>query len=470
VSLLGATMLATLSKANGILLPMLAAVLEACIFSQYAIVSEHALRKLRSVLAAVLGIPILIVSAYLLRPLLSLGVTPTNRAWTIGERILTEPRVLMDYLQLLAVPRSISTGLFNDAYPVSHGLLDPWTTLPSIVALLGIFAISLWCRKRVPELSCALLFFLAGHALESTTLPLELYFEHRNYLPAMMLFWPLASLIARWRAPVSIRIFAALAVLALFALTTYQRASLWGQPQVLARIWAVSNPGSARAQTVAAIAEQRSEGPAASLSRLLPLWEQHPLELQFAFNVVDARCATGGIPSSEKKAVATTLASASRLDLMTHVWLANAIEVARTESCGDLGLGDVSAWVDAALQNPVVAKGGHRDQDFEPLLGMLALYRGKATPALQHFDRALKAYPNPDQAARQAVLLASNGFYDQALSHLATYQEMGAPMPSTGFDMSRLHHKVLQWQGYWPRELRLLVAKIEAEKSKEQLH
>ena len=38
-----------------------------------------------------------------------------------------------------------------------------------------------------------ILFFLAGHALESSIFPLEIYFEHRNYLPAVGLALALVS-------------------------------------------------------------------------------------------------------------------------------------------------------------------------------------------------------------------------------------------------------------------------------------
>jgi tetratricopeptide (TPR) repeat protein len=41
-------------------------------------------------------------------------------------------------------------------------------------------------------LSFAILFFFLNHAVESSVLPLELIFEHRNYLPSMFLFVPVA--------------------------------------------------------------------------------------------------------------------------------------------------------------------------------------------------------------------------------------------------------------------------------------
>jgi len=45
-------------------------------------------------------------------------------------------------------------------------------------------------------ISFSFLFFLANHAVESTVLPLELVFEHRNYIPSMMFFIPFAAAFA----------------------------------------------------------------------------------------------------------------------------------------------------------------------------------------------------------------------------------------------------------------------------------
>ena len=104
--------------------------------------------------------------------------------------MLTEPRVVLDYLQLLVIPRSISTGLFNENYPVSTNWLQPITTIPALLIVIVLLVSSIRVRRSHTALSAAILFFLAGHLLESGPLPLELYYEHRDYLPAMLLFWP----------------------------------------------------------------------------------------------------------------------------------------------------------------------------------------------------------------------------------------------------------------------------------------
>jgi tetratricopeptide (TPR) repeat protein len=83
-------------------------------------------------------------------------------------------------------------GLFHDDFAISRSLLQPWTTLPAVIALVATGVAAVLVRTRLPLLSFAVLFFLAGHALESSVFPLELVYEHRNYLPAIAPLFALA--------------------------------------------------------------------------------------------------------------------------------------------------------------------------------------------------------------------------------------------------------------------------------------
>jgi len=114
------------------------------------------------------------------------------RDFTMYERILTEPRIIIFYLSLLFYP-ILSRLTLLYAVDISHSLWQPWTTLPSIFLILLFIAAAIYlCRKR-PLLSFCILFFFLNHLVEGTVIPLELIFEHRNYLPAMFLFIPVAQ-------------------------------------------------------------------------------------------------------------------------------------------------------------------------------------------------------------------------------------------------------------------------------------
>ena len=115
-----------------------------------------------------------------------------GRDFTMYERLLTEPRVIIFYLSLLFYPIHSRLTLLYDI-DISHSLLQPWTTLPAILLILFIIATAIYlCRKR-PLMSFCILFFFLNHIIEGTVIPLELIYEHRNYLPAMFLFIPVAQ-------------------------------------------------------------------------------------------------------------------------------------------------------------------------------------------------------------------------------------------------------------------------------------
>jgi tetratricopeptide (TPR) repeat protein len=462
--ILAGTALAILCKGNGALLPLLAWVLEATVYSgarPMASVSPVAQRHFRAAKLLLLVVPSLCLFAYVARLLASWDVMLANRPWTIGQRVLTEPRVLIDYLNLLVVPRSVSTGLYNDSYIASTGLLHPASTLTCLLALLALLSSALLFRRRWPRYGAAILFYFAGHLLESTTVPIELYFEHRNYLPAMLLFWPIASGLYGWKVSRTARIAVACALLLLLAATTYQRAVLWGKPDVMASLWARQNPGSSRAQATAAIADLQAGNAAMALAKLEPLWHERPYDLQIAFNAIDAACATRGLTASDKQVLARALARAPEGQVLVNQWISRAIDVAAAAQCRGLGLADTRAWVDAARVNPTT-NAQVREQDIEPLLGQLALREHHPDEALAHFDRALAAFTTPDAAARQASMLAESGAYEQALAHLDTYERLKPQVHKPGAGMPWLHAKVLEWQGYWPFEMALLRKKLRA--------
>lgn len=110
-----------------------------------------------------------------------------SRPFTLAERLITESRVLWSYVQMLFVPSLPSFGLYHDDFVVSKGVLAPKSGL---VAILGwVIAIALiWLqREGRPMLSFAFAWFLVGHSLESTIIPLEIMHEHRNYLPSLVI-------------------------------------------------------------------------------------------------------------------------------------------------------------------------------------------------------------------------------------------------------------------------------------------
>jgi len=107
------------------------------------------------------------------------------RAFSLVERLLTEGRVLWFYFGLIIAPRLEVLGLYHDDMVLSTALLSPWTTLPALLGLASLVWLAWGVRMRAPLVAFGIAWFLIGHALESTVLPLEIVHEHRNYLPVL---------------------------------------------------------------------------------------------------------------------------------------------------------------------------------------------------------------------------------------------------------------------------------------------
>ena len=172
------------------------------------------------------------------------------RDFTLIERVFTEGRVVWIYAGLIVFPRLSAFGLYHDDIEVSTSLWSPWTTLPALIGWAAVVAAIFLLRKRAPLVAFGLAWFLIGHALESTVLPLEIAHEHRNYLPFFGLVLaavqgvPMA-LGAQLRSSVPTALLAGTGLLVCVGVTAL-RAYQFGEPVRRTQMEAQSHPASAR--------------------------------------------------------------------------------------------------------------------------------------------------------------------------------------------------------------------------------
>ena len=118
------------------------------------------------------------------------------RDFTLTERLLTQFRVVLYYVTLLLYPHPSRFNLDYD-FPLSKGILDPPTTLLSILIVVGLIGYSIWTAKKRPLLSYFILWYFGNLVIESSIFPLEMVYEHRLYLPAIGPFVLFATLVVR---------------------------------------------------------------------------------------------------------------------------------------------------------------------------------------------------------------------------------------------------------------------------------
>lgn len=168
------------------------------------------------------------------------------------ERLLTESRVIWDYVFGILLPRSGGSGLMHDDFIISRGIFDPWNTLISLIGIIGVLLVAFLKRKQLPILSLTIFWFLGGHVLESTIIPLEIYFEHRNYLPMIFLLWSVFFFLSNTVRFRKLAISFAVSYFFLNIGVTFFSVQTWSERSLLENVWGAENASSPRAQQMKA--------------------------------------------------------------------------------------------------------------------------------------------------------------------------------------------------------------------------
>lgn len=171
------------------------------------------------------------------------------RNFTLEERLLTETRVVWFYTSLILLPRLTSFALFHDDFLISATIVDPISTLFAAVGIVILLIVGILSAKKAPLVGFGILWFLVGHSLESTVMPLELVHEHRNYLPSFGVILAVVGLVdtlMKGSGLRNVRRIISIGVIVGLGVLTALRATTWSDPITLATVEAENHPNSTR--------------------------------------------------------------------------------------------------------------------------------------------------------------------------------------------------------------------------------
>ncbi|MDR6843111.1 hypothetical protein [Pseudoxanthomonas sacheonensis] len=244
------TALAFLAKENGALLPLLCCIVELAYFQR-----GQRPKPVKGFLW-VFGVAPFFAGAVLLSAKSErfLGAY-AGRDFDMYQRLLSQGRALCDYVFQLLLPNPTRMGVFTDDFAISTGWLSPPTTALAFAALAAASVLAWRLRRRSPSIAFGWAFFLGAHAMEASFVPLELYYEHRNYLPSVGLLTAVVALfvlLARCLQERDVnggRIakVALAGTLLVFAIVTHGRAKVWKSPITIAASSLLSHPESINA-------------------------------------------------------------------------------------------------------------------------------------------------------------------------------------------------------------------------------
>ncbi len=278
------------AKENGVLLPLMLMVMQGTILRQYVQGLGLAYRRWRLVF---LILPSLLLLGYLLHLIPGLPNAYSVREFSLMERLMTEARIVLRYLSLILLPIRSPMGPFQDDFPLSRGLFDPPGTIVAIFIVAMLIGLGVGLRKKLPVLSFAILWFFAGHLLESTIIPLETYFEHRNYFPAI---GPLVAIVYlglrprenAWVGPLVLTLYGILVGWVCFSVT-----SVFGDKMQSAILWNREHPDSLRAVQNLSLAYSLRGDFGVAFNAISAFSERRPQDVGTAIQSLQLACVTG---------------------------------------------------------------------------------------------------------------------------------------------------------------------------------
>lgn len=255
VGTVGGMALGLTAKENAALIPLYLGVVEYTLFSRDDL-TQRTRHYLYVFYALSLALPVALFATYIAAHPEFITNEYATRRFTVYERLLTETRILWYYVSLLLIPSTKRLSLFHDDITLSHGLFDPFSTFIAASGIAIVLVFSLLKAKRFPVATFAILWFLAGHSMESTILDLELAYEHRNYLPSLGPFLAVSyGLILLTKIGSSKKLswyVLTAALVGILGISTWVRANSWKDLYTFAVTEAEHHPDSERANDFAA--------------------------------------------------------------------------------------------------------------------------------------------------------------------------------------------------------------------------
>ena len=405
--------LALLSKETGILLPGFALVLELTIF-----IRKDLSQKTRTTLLALFCLPLLALVSYFAVIWTSIPAGFNFRPFSMSERFMTEAVVLVDYLQQVVAPRLSGLGIFHDDYPISKGLLSPVATLVSFVVIVALLVFAVGARKKWPFISLGILWFFVGHSLEAGPIALELYFEHRNYLPllgpliAIVSLLPLLSQKLLRGLPVIIVL-----LISMESFLTWQAAIPWGDENRLMQTALVEHPNSLRAQQFVANKYIIHGMYKEALETQKGLAQKYPQHTSTQLSILNLSCLVGELPTEQVQATVQFIKRAN-YDGQIVGFLRPLLSNVTANSCDSLNSRELQSIFDALLLNPNMAQVAILRGAVHYHKGILYEKTGNLDEALKSLDASYEARPEIDIRLQQIVWLLASGRSDEAQQYL----------------------------------------------------
>ncbi|MDY6905807.1 MAG: tetratricopeptide repeat protein [Thermodesulfobacteriota bacterium] len=179
-------------------------------------------------------LPIILVITLAIIIMVYLGNNPIDKilsmydsqGFSIGQRLLSQPGVVLYYLSLLFFPHPARLNFYYD-FPLSTLTVHPEATVLSFFGIAGLLITAMIAARKQRLVSFAILWFLGTLVIESSFIGLALVFEHRTYLPSIFLFIAIVPVLMQLLKHRELAMMLTGTAIVVCGVWTFQRNSIW---------------------------------------------------------------------------------------------------------------------------------------------------------------------------------------------------------------------------------------------------
>jgi len=402
IGILSGTCLSILSKESGILTVVYIYIIEITVFSQL-----KNTKLIRNWLNILLLTPVIILVLYFVYTYDKTLQGYQYRSYGIQDRLVTQVNVIFDYLHMVLLPNYSDFTFYHDDYELIKNISAAPFVVIKIVSLISIIIFSISYRRKFPFYCFGILWFFCGHALESSHLNLEMFFEHRNYLPSygliVFLVWSVFHLYKYFN--IKYIVFSLFLIFIInISTVSILHIKLWQDPYKQAAEWARLNPGSINAISDLALVYtyQGDYAKAQSIyeqvstyapDSIYPYIQQIKLLNCYQNEEIDRETWLSIIEKS-KSAISYKLREVSSLDSLVSIIVEN--------KCDYLNLDEFLIFINTLIKNP----------SFYPIrpylyefMATIELYKGNMYESLNNIGKALILQDKPSYRIYEIRLL-----------------------------------------------------------------
>ena len=358
--------------------------------------------------------------------------------FTLLQRLLTEPGVIVYYISLLVFPHPSRLNVDHD-FPLSVSLLEPTDTILALTALIMLLMAVFYRPKRHRLLSFAILWFLVTLMVESSFIGLAIIFEHRTYLPSVFpVLLAITFLIRYTRRPV------AAILLCLIVITginwTIQRNTVWRDTLSFWEDCARKSPRKARPVNGLGVAFQTNHQPEEALK-----WFQRAVQLDPGYDEAYNNIGSILINLDRVDEAATYLKRATELNPDSYEALSNLGSAMHRLNQGDMAIDLLRKAISICPQYEIA----HNN------LAAILTEKGDIEGALRHLNLAARINPDyPEVYNNLGLAMTKLGrtqdaimYYEHALALNPEYDTVHFNLGTIWFqknDLERARHHLEQ--------------------------